>query len=264
MTHWEFTDDEFQVLSVQYLDGVLPAPLTYLSRTPLLADYEREVAEIRERLDRELGSDFRQAMRVVARPEVWIGLRASLDGAFGDPAKVIRMHGARLGRRALLLRQEAGETFEHGGNVTVLECDPEELPGLLVAQLPAAKAGRRTAIPIVGAAPVAPDPYASQGSGAFDSFDETDESATVAFLSEPVTLAGSVRVAQARSKYGPRGLTGMALDWRDVADDGRYLIDLAQPELLAVSVDARQFTDRIAGTVAQIIEQMEWRGEYDE
>ncbi|MFJ4658110.1 ESX secretion-associated protein EspG [Nocardia sp. NPDC088792] len=264
MTQWEFTDDEFHVLCVKHLEGMLPAPLTYLSRTPLLADYEGEVAEIRGRLDLELGPEFRQAMEVVARPEVWIGLRANRDGAFGDPAGLIRMHAARQGRRALLLRQEAGETFEHGGNVTVLECDPEELPGLLVAQLPPAKAGRRTSVPIVVAQPVASDPYASSGSGAFDSFDESDESATVAFLSEPVTLAGRVRIAQARSKYGPRGVTGVALDWRDVVDDGRYLIDLSQPELLAVGVDTRQFTDLLAQSIAQIIEQMEWRGEYDE
>ncbi|MFI1915026.1 ESX secretion-associated protein EspG [Nocardia sp. NPDC020380] len=261
MSRWEFTDDEFQVLCDKYLEGVLPAPLTYLSRSLLLEDYEREVAAIRDRLDFELGTEPRLAMEVVAQPEVRIVLRACVDGDFGNPAQWIRMHGARSGRRALLIRQEAGETFEHGGNVTLLECEPEELPGLLVAQLPPAKAGRRTSIPIV------PEPTASEphtASGAFDSFEDSDGSAAAAFLSEPVTLNGIVRISQARSKYGPRGVSAVMLNWRDVVDDGRYLIELGQPEMLAVGVDTRQFTDRLAQSIAQIIEQMEWRGEYDE
>ncbi|MFE3255927.1 ESX secretion-associated protein EspG [Nocardia sp. NPDC059091] len=260
---WEFTDDEFHVLCMQYLEGALPQPLTYLSRIPLLEDYEREVLAIQERLDAELGPEIRLALEVVARPEVWIWLRASIDGDVGNPAKQIRVHGARLGRRALLIRQEPGETLEHGGNVTLLECDPEELPGLLVAQLPPAKAGRRISIPIV-AESAAPDSYAPSGAGAFDSFEESDESATAAFLSEPVTLVGAVQVAQARSKYGPRGVTEMMLSWRDVVDDGRYLIDSGQPELLAVGADARQFTNWLARSMEEIIRQMEWRGEYDE
>lgn len=263
MTRWEFTDDEFQVLCTRYLEGALPAPLTYLSRTPLLADYEREVAEIQARLDAELGPEIRPVMEVLARPEVWFWLHASVDGRSDDPAASVRIHGARLGRRALLVSQAAGETFDHGGNVTLLECDPEELPGLLVAQLPPAKAGRRTSIPIV-VDTAAPDPEEASGSGAFDSFEESDRSATAAFFSEPVTLAGMLRVAQGRSKYGPRGVSEVVLHWRDVADDGRYLIDLGQPEPLAVAVDARQFTDRFTRSIAQIIEQMEWRGEYDE
>ncbi|MFE2995168.1 ESX secretion-associated protein EspG [Nocardia sp. NPDC059246] len=257
---WEFTDLEFKVLCNRFGDGRMPSPLVYTSRTMLANDYEHELAVTRAKLDAELGQDFGVGFEAIVRPEVWVGVHAWVDDDFDNPARRMRLHAARRGRRAFVIKQEPGETLEHSGNITMLECEPELMPAVLIAQLPHREAGWRPAVSIVKEASE-PDPYASPQSGAFDTFEETLESRSLAFLSAPAELTGAVRVVQGRSKYGPRGMTLSTLLWRDLPDDGRYLIDLDPETPIAVGVDGQRFAEYLGGCIDRILQQMEWRGE---
>ncbi|WP_327143718.1 ESX secretion-associated protein EspG [Nocardia sp. NBC_01327] len=260
---WEFTDVEFKVLCNRYRSGAMPSPFLYLSRTPLLDDYLRELAEIGDALDERLEPGFAAVFDTVARPEVFVGMHGWRDSDIDNPKTHLRVHGVRSGRRACVLTQQPGETVDHGGAVTLIECEPEELPGLLVAQLPEVEAGRLPEISIV-TEPPEPDPYANSRSAAFDSFDDTTESRSLTFLSTPAELTGALQVLQGRSKYGPRGIAESTVVWRDLPGDGRYLIDLDSPARSAVGVTTRRFADHLERTIDRILWHMEARGEEEE
>ncbi|MGW4246703.1 ESX secretion-associated protein EspG [Nocardia sp. NPDC004722] len=258
---WEFTDLEFQALCERYRGGRMPQPFRFTSRIVVESEYEYEMVQTRTRLDAELGPGFGVAFEAVARPEVWVGVQSWVDSDFRNPARRIRLHAARRGQRAFVIKQDPAESLQHSGNITMLECEPEAMPALLIAQLPPREAGWQPAVSIVkGPAVPQRDPY-STSSGAFDSFEESFETRSLAFLSTPAERTGAMRVVQGRSKYGPRGLAVSTLLWRDLPEDGRYLINLDSETPIAEGVDAHKFASVLGGCVNQILQHMEWRGE---
>ncbi|MEV6771244.1 ESX secretion-associated protein EspG [Nocardia sp. NPDC051030] len=260
---WKFTDVEFKILCNRYREGALPSPFVYLARTRVDDDYQRELREIGAELDARLDPSFRAIFETVARPEIFIGVHGWHDADMENPDKHLRVHGALRGRRALVLIQQPGETMDHSREVTLIECEPEELARLLVAQLPEVEAGRSGPINL-HTEPATPDPYEAPRASAFDSFEETAESRSLRFLSLPADQTGAMQILQGRSKYGPRGVAESTLVWRDLPGDGRYLIDLDTPTRTAVGVDARKLTAHIDGVIGRILARMESRGEQDE
>ncbi|WP_067695735.1 ESX secretion-associated protein EspG [Nocardia jejuensis] len=258
--NWEFTDVEFKVLCNRYLDEWVPVPLAYTSRTRYLDDYERELADVEAQLGDRLDSSIGAVFETIRNPEVFVISSGWCDSDTDNPEKRFRAHGARRGRRAVMVTQKPGETVYHSGGFTLTECDPEDLPGLLVAQLPAAEAARGSAVPIV-VEPPERDPYEVKQSMAFDSFDDSSETRSLAFLSKPAEWTGFVRVLQGRSIYGPRGVMETTMLWRDLPDDGRYLIELDEPEMRAVGVSASKLADRIQYRVERVLDHMAARGE---
>ncbi|MRH92851.1 hypothetical protein GFY24_36455 [Nocardia sp. SYP-A9097] len=257
---WDFTDDEFKVLCNRFLDGRVPVPLAYTSRTKSLDAYERELSELeaglRDRLDAGLGALF----EVIENPEVFVISGTWCDSDIDNPHKRIRVHGARRGWRAVLITQEPGETIYHSGGFTVTECEPADLPGLMVAQLPAAEAASGPALPMVFEPPER-DPYEIRQSLAFDSFDDTTETRSHAFWSKPAEWTGMVRAMQGRSIFGPRGAIETTLMWRDLPDDGRYLIDFDESEVRAVGTSAERLAERIGQHVDRVLQHMDARGD---
>lgn len=260
---WQFTDIEFKVLCNRYRQGAIPSPLTYTSRTMDPDEYQRELWAAEDELNQRLDPNFRAVFEVVCNPEVFVGLHGWNDADIEDPAKHLMVHGARRGRRACVLIQQPGETTMHSGGVTMIECEPEELARLLVAQLPEVEAGQSAAIPIAAEAP-APDPYEAPRASAFDSFEESTDTRSLRFLSTPADRTGAIQVLQGRSKYGPRGIAVSTLVWRDLPGDGRYLIDLDPEVKSAVGVDTRRLVDHLDGVISRILDHMESRGEQDE
>ncbi|MTE11533.1 ESX secretion-associated protein EspG [Nocardia aurantiaca] len=260
---WEFTDLEFKVLCNRYRQGAIPSPLTYTSRTMDADEYRRQLLGAEVELDLRLDAEFRAVFEAVCNPEVFVGVHGWHDADIENPAKHVMVHGARRGRRACLLIQHPGETTMHSGGVTMIDCEPEELARLLVAQLPEVEAGGSAPIPIA-TEPSAPDPYEAPRASAFDSFEESVDSRSLRFLSTPADQTGAMRILQGRSKYGPRGVAVSTLVWRDLPGDGRYLIDLDPEAKSAVGVDSRRFAEHIDGAIAQILMHMESRGEQQE
>ncbi|MEC3913334.1 ESX secretion-associated protein EspG [Nocardia sp. CDC160] len=260
---WEFTDIEFKVLCNLYREGAIPSPLVYTSRTMDHDVYDRELLAAQEDLDRRLDSHFRAVFEAVCNPEVFVGVHGWHDADIDNPAKHLVVHGARRGRRACVLIQKPGETTMHSGGVTMLECEPEELAALLVAQLPPAEPGQSTVIPIA-TEPAPPDPYEAPRASAFDTFEESVDTRSLRFFSTPADQTGAMQILQGRSKYGPRGVAVSTLVWRDLPGDGRYLIDLDPEVKSAVGVDNRRFIEHLDGVIGQILMHMEARGEQQE
>lgn len=259
---WEFTDVEFKVLCNRYLGGYLPRPLSYTSRTLLQDDYEHELSETEARLRERLDPGFGPLFAMLERPEVAIFTQVWCDGDLDNPKKRIRVHAARQGRRACVITQLPGETVYHSGGFTVVECEPEALPALVTAELPEAEAARGPAVPIM-VQPPEPEPemHRNSHSAAFDSFDDPDDAATLAFWNKPAEWTAACRVVQGRSKYGPRGIVETTLLWRDLPGDGRYLIDLAEPEPKAVGATTSRIAKHIGLHVDTILRSMTDRGE---
>ncbi|MEU6580734.1 ESX secretion-associated protein EspG [Nocardia sp. NPDC046763] len=260
---WQFTDIEFKVLCNRYRQGAIPSPLVYTSRTMDADEYRRQLLAAEEELDQRLDPNFRAVFEVVCNPEVFVGVHGWHDADIDNPDKHLVVHGARRGRRACVLIQQPGETTMHSGGVTLIECEPEELARLLVAQLPDVEAGQSTAIAIA-TEPSAPDPYEAPQASAFDTFEESTESRSLRFLSTPADQTGAMQILQGRSKYGPRGVAVSTLVWRDLPGDGRYMIDLDPEVKSAVGVDARRLVDHLDRVIRGILEHMESRGEQQE
>ncbi|WP_040804426.1 ESX secretion-associated protein EspG [Nocardia concava] len=257
---WEFTDVEFKALCYKYRGGRLPSPLRFTSTTRYLDDYERELIECHAKLDAELGPGFATIFDTVAQPDVALVVHAWCDGEFDNPRKRIRVHGARRDRRACLIVQAPGETVFHSGGFTMLECEPEELPALMLAYLPPTEEARGPAVTLVTEQPE-PDPYG--GSGAFDSFEDSAETRSAAFWNRPAELTGAIRVLQGRSMFGPRGMHQVTMIFRDLPADGRYLIEVGAPEMTARGADMKQIISRFEQHVEQTLLLMESRGEIE-
>lgn len=257
---YEFSDVEFQVLCERYRGGSMPSPMVFTSRTRFLDDYQRELAEVRTELARRLDAGFESVFAPLADPDLFIVSHTWCDADMDNPDKRIRVHGARRDRRACLVIQQPAETIYHSNGFTLIECEPEELPALVVAELPDYEEGQGPDVQIV-LDPAEPDPYESPRSGAFDSFEESVESRSLAFLSRPAEWSSAIKVLQGRSKYGPRGIAEATLLLRDLPLDGRYLIELDTPEPRATGATAKYLIDRIERRVALTLEHMATRGE---
>lgn len=256
---WEFTDLEFRALTNRYLEGWIPTPLTYTCRTDDSDEYDRQLFETDELLRDRLGPSVGALFDTIHRPEVIIVSHTWCDDDMTNPEKRIRVHGALRDRRACMITQKPAETIYHSGGFTITECDPQELPRLMVAQLPDTGTGREAVVPIV----LEPQREAQYGSRslAFDSFDDSMETRSLAFLGRRADWTGTIRVLQSRSKYGPSGVMETTMLWRDVTDDGRYLIELGEPELRAVGIGSDQLVRRIEARVEKVRKHMEARGE---
>ncbi|MFE6862815.1 ESX secretion-associated protein EspG [Nocardia sp. NPDC057668] len=253
---WEFTDVEFKVLcNRHWSDSMLP-PFTYVSRTPSLAEYQRELAAAGAQLDERLGSSFDAMIDTIARPELLYVLQGWCDSDFENPEKWIRARALRSGMRACVITMKPGETDMHSGGFTVVECTPEQIPAMMVALLPDAGPGRLSEIQLVTETATDDSDPDSQ-SFAFDSFDDSVETRSMAFLSTPAELTGTFLVGQGRSKFGPRGRMERILLLRDIAGDGRYLTDLDAPVRTAVGVTTQKFVDRIGRCVGDVLAHME-------
>ncbi|WP_282777887.1 ESX secretion-associated protein EspG [Nocardia sp. CC201C] len=257
---WEFTDVEFKALCDRHLDGFMPPPLVFTSRTLGADEFDRELMEAGARLAERVGPGFASVFETVVRPEVRVYSSTWSDGDIGNPRKRIRVHGARRGRRAVLITQLPGETVHHSGGYTLTECGPEALAARMVAELPPAEAARGPSVPIVidGARE-----RADVGARSYilDPFDDTMEPSSAAWWAEPAEWSGAIQVLQARSQYGPRGIAESTMLWRDIPDDGRYLIDFAESEPRAVGANAGTLAEHIEQHVDRILRHMVEHGE---
>ncbi|APB01571.1 ESX secretion-associated protein EspG [Nocardia seriolae] len=258
--NWELTDDEFKVLCNRYLDGWLPAPLTYTSRIQTMDAYDRELdrveAGLRDRLDVGLNLPF----ETLANPEVLVVSGAWCDNDLDNPDKQIRIHAARRGWHAVMIVQHPGETAYHSAGYTLTECDPDALSTLMVERLPATAAAAGSPLPMVFDAPEQ-DPYEIRQGLAFDSFEDTAEAGSLAFWNKPAERTGFLRVVQGRSIYGPRGRLMTTAVWRDVPGEGRYLIEVDEPEMRAVGADSAVLADSIDRRMQLVLDHMQERGE---
>ncbi|MFI1463421.1 ESX secretion-associated protein EspG [Nocardia carnea] len=261
---WELTDLEFVVLCEEFRQGGLPDPFTFTSRTRLAADYRKEKAETLRALRDRDDSDLYAMADAIARPDVTILATVWDEQAIEEPASWIRVHAVRQRARGFVVNQRPGETVWHSGGFDVTACDPHDLADSVLALLPEAGAGRLPQITLIDSEAL-PDarPYVPMISD--DDEPEDDEAyRSAAFLATPATATGTVQVFQGRSMFGPRGRVDMGLRWRDLPDDGRYVIPMNQEVEVATGMGTKRMIEWTHEQIAEVLLRLDRNLEHEE
>jgi hypothetical protein len=252
-------------------DGLLPEPFTFVSERPYLDEFRAELAGYRTALDAVLGDTFDGVLEIVAQPDVRVVVEGRDEGRPNHPRSRLRLLGVARGDQAYMIRQEPGKTIWHSGGFVLGEYQTAGLAEAVVAEMPVVWAGSlgEVVLPSAPAEPAAAESAADEhsavehvappGSAVVDPAGDTLRTRAEQFLAAPTTMAGTVRVIQGRSKFGPRGITQHQLEWRDVRDDGRYLIteELAR---VATGVTPRQVADALDVRIHKVLTVLEGEG----
>lgn len=263
---WEFTDLEFNLLCEDVRRGELPAPFIFTSRTRLEEDYELEKSQVRQQLRRRLDHDLDVLAGAIAKPDVFVVAHAWNDQDFDNPAARIRVHAIRHRARGYVITQRPAETLAHSGGFDAVECDPYSLADTVIGLLPRCGAGTLgdIALSLPDTAPIQEHdrPVSSIADNDDDHSDDPVRSA--AFFATPALSTGIVKVLQGRSKYGPRGRIEAGLLWRDLPDDGRYVMPLDDPAPVASAMSSDRLARWTHDRIEEILNRMESHRETEE
>ncbi|GAA5067149.1 ESX secretion-associated protein EspG [Nocardia callitridis] len=248
---WRLTDLEFVVAWEDSKEGFLPHPFIFTSRIPLWEDYLREQARVRAELASKMDESFTSVLDTLARPDIRLEVTAWDANKPDNPDRCLRVLAVRQGDRAILATQLPGETVRHSGGFTFAEGDALSLADMVADVVPSAEAGSRKQLVLAGTEAEDTD-YSYGQSDVFDSFDSSSPVRSTAFLEEPVTTIGLIRIVQGGSRFGPRGITSHWLVLRDLADDGRYVIDDQNPPV-AQSADRNKLVTLINTRIATVV-----------
>lgn len=250
-TSWRFTDDELYAVWQGQTEESLPAPLFYTCRNPSWVSYTQQLTEIRERLRDQVNPEFVGVLECIRNADIRIELQGWSGHDKRDPAASIRIAGARQAGRGFMVEQEPGETIGHAKSFTVTEFDALELGRRIADALPPVDAGGQGDIVLTDRTQSEQDYYFGQ-SIVGDSMTTSSPARSKAFLAAPCVRAGVIEVIQGQSKFGPRGILRHRLDWRDLEEDGRYLIADGTPRT-AFSVDVSRMTSLINSRIADVV-----------
>lgn len=260
---WELTDLEFVLLCEEHGCSDLPIPFTFTSRTWLAADYRRERAETSAGLRDRNDSDLDAMAAAIARPDVTLVAQCWDEQKPEDPEGWTRIHAVRQRARGFIVTQRPGETVWHSGGFDVRSCDPHALPEAVLDLLPPARAGRLPQITLV-------DPEKEPDARPFvplitDEEPEDDEIyRSESFLNTPATATGLIQVFQGRSMFGPRGRVDMGLRWRDLPDDGRYVIPLSQEIPVATGMGTKRMLEWAQDQIDEVLLRLDRNREHEE
>lgn len=248
---WSLTDFELNV-RWRELSGErhLPKPLYFTSRVASEDDYRREVAIVSEQLKGRLDQAFDAALSIMIDPHVRLGIHG-FDGR--DPRNAagrIRVAAARTWERCVIIKQTPGETIYHSGGYVVAECESSEWARLLTEQLPDVVAGKRGRVELTGGRDYSYGRSVAGESSDADDYDTIAERCE-AFRNTPATTIGRIEILQGSSRFGPRGVSHRLFEWRDLVDDGRYVMD--DNGTVAVPANREQLRTMINAGIGVII-----------
>ncbi|MQY22490.1 ESX secretion-associated protein EspG [Nocardia macrotermitis] len=252
---WNLSAAELVVAWDRLFAERLPSPLCAL----LPVHYADEYARLSSRTwvdmqDRYDGTLY-DALGRVARAEVRVVAHAVDPRRPEDSTARVRVVGARQGAAAVLIRQLPGESMWHSGGFVVTMGDAGRLAGGMVGALPMCEPGRLPDIPMVQSQDRSDTDHWYGQSAVFDNYREL-EARSVAFVEHPVRMLGSIETSQGSSIFGPRGILTRRIYWRDLVDDGRYVIP-DTPDPVAVGADQRRVAQLIATDIAVVLETLE-------
>ncbi|MFE7741441.1 ESX secretion-associated protein EspG [Nocardia sp. NPDC057455] len=253
MTHtWKFTDLEFVVLWEDFGEVGLPRPFSFTSRTPLWDDYLAEKARTRAALLASSTPARKEMLDDLYRPDIRLRVLGFDGRDYTNVANNVRLMAARRADRGYLVTQLPGETVGHSGGFAVTECAALELADAVVRALPEADSGKRADIVLADENEDQDLDYGYGASAVHDSFQGSVHDRSADFRSAPAERFGFIDVIQAHSMFGPRGMTRHRLKWRDLVDDGRYLIDDGHPPV-ATAADGRRLVSMINARIAEVV-----------
>jgi len=250
---WTLTDVEFTALWAETKAGPLPTPLIAVSRIKNADRYEAHQLQARERLREMPDLDVPPLVETLAHPDITLALNGWDTRTPGNPGGLIRVHAARSGADGIVVREIPGETSVYSNGFVLTRCHAVELARVAVEQLPVLPAGGLGEMVLVdpddgldysyGRSAVRERAYAAQA----------PEDRAARFLEAPTERMGGLEILQARSAFGPRGCSRYFLGWRDLPDDGRYLITDDTPSVV-VPVDVARLAARINTHIAVIVQ----------
>lgn len=249
---WSFTDIEFYALWSDRTGGRLPFPLRFTARTPDPDRFRRDMQQARSELADRLGTAFEPALTALAAPDIRVGIGGSDHRDPENPKSPTRLIGVRRESRGFVVRSIPDENFWYSGGFTVFECDAVRLADVLVAKMPSCEMGKQSEVVLPPRRRVPEPDRPAGGPAVHDSFTPTAEQRSAAFLAAPAERVGTVHIEQGSSIYGPRGIARFQLEWRDLVDDGRYLIRDSDPPM-AVAADSKVLTGVINSKIAQVV-----------
>ncbi|MEU7766889.1 ESX secretion-associated protein EspG [Nocardia sp. NPDC049190] len=233
---WDLTDIEFAAAWAAAGEDQLPRPLLYTSRTELLEDSERELRQAAAHVRVVHGAELDSVLAALGRPDIRVIVHGRSPGDPDNPKGQIRLHACRLRGTGYLVTQLPGETVWHSGGYTIDQIDALDLAAAVVASLPAVGPGRHHDV-------VLPDGDVDHG--------DVIRARARRFLALPAAMTGSVTVVQGHSVFGPRGISSRTVRWRDLADDGRYVVTGKPPA--ATGTDARRMAAAINNAIAHVV-----------
>jgi hypothetical protein len=224
----------------------MPFPLQH---APMTAGTQEHYQHMREAaLDARalLDGDLQHTVELLLTPEVRVESAGVVHN--DDGARPIRSLAALRGQRAAVVVQETADGGVPGDIAVLATSTPEALRELL-RQLPEAPAGRTT-----GARGASTDRCVGTSAVLRTAHRQSQPEKLRSFMSKPATASGAI-TAYRGGAYDNRSARGCGFLWRDLADDGRYLIQRGQTisvipgtpqrlaeELNAVCAQARRHT----------------------
>ncbi|WP_280244835.1 ESX secretion-associated protein EspG [Nocardia abscessus] len=248
---WEFSGLEFAA-AWNAVKETLPEPFVYLSGTTYYDDACRQKYEAWQRIRARWGHELEELMAVLAVPDIRLVIRG-IDGRDARNAKgSIRMLASRKGNRAFLVAQKPG-TEERTGGFTVVEHDVLTLGHSVAAALPTVDAGQRSAFDLIEHAGKGDGLDYSYGRSLVNDVEDRAASRSESFDRAPAATVGTIVVEQGHSRFGPRGITRSHLGWRDLVDDGRYVIVPGKPPTV-VAADVRRLAELINARIVEVVQ----------
>ncbi|MFC9892441.1 ESX secretion-associated protein EspG [Nocardia sp. NPDC127579] len=250
---WRFTDTEFMALWSRTQGTVLPRPFTYVTDMQTADEYEYALHQVRERWRGKEDRLLDEITETVLQPDIGLEVRGFDEREYKRPGGWVRVLAVRRADRAYVLKQVTGRTFERAEAYTVTECDPLALADAVVDELPKVDPGKQGSIKLP--APKGEEMIDTSRSGLWDeAYGDTISSLSgERFESTVAASRGTVRVFQGLSVFGPRGRVSFEIKWRDLPDDGRYLIGPDLPPV-AQPADQKKFVTMINKEIAKIVQ----------
>ncbi|MFC9892432.1 ESX secretion-associated protein EspG [Nocardia sp. NPDC127579] len=249
---WHFTDLEFVAVWESLREGAIPPPFVFTSRTPLHADFTREKNEARARIRERWGDALDPVLAVLAHPDIRVLVQGWSGGDPADPAGRLSVLGVRHGHQGYLVQQTPGETIWHSRAFTIAECDAVHLGAAVGGALPECAAGKWNRV-VLDSAAARPDvDYVYGRSLAHELTFDPDTERRRRFDKMPEVGSGRIEISQARSRFGPRGVTRRKLGWRDLEGDGRYAITDGRPPV-AIAADPKRLISLINAEIAEVV-----------
>ncbi|MFE3025165.1 ESX secretion-associated protein EspG [Nocardia tengchongensis] len=247
--HWRFTEAEFYALWMDQAGLEPPEPFMFTSATKTADEFDLEMREARESLIHKVHGDFSTVFDALTNPDLYLtGYGWNEQDRWGTES-MVRVHAARKGPKGYVIRQLPGATYWRRGGYTVAECDPLRLADAVVEAMPAGERGGRGDI---GLATDEQNIDHDFGRSAITALPDTAVSRTQDFLEAAASNAGEIHIAQGSSIFGPRGITRHQVRFRDLVDDGRYVV--VDNPARALAVDRARFISVINNYVAAVIQ----------
>ncbi|MGW4529504.1 ESX secretion-associated protein EspG [Nocardia sp. NPDC004340] len=246
---WRFTEAEFYVLWMDRVGVEPPEPFMFTSATRTADEFDLEMREARESLSHKLGGDFSTVFDALTNPDLFLTGYGWDDQDRWGTESMVRVHAARKGPKGYVISQLPGATYWRRGGYTVAECDPLRLADAVVEAMPTGDRGGRGDIGLVTDEQNIDHDF---GRSAIAAAPDTAVSRAREFLEATASNAGEIHIVQGSSVFGPRGITRHQVQFRDLVDDGRYVI--VDNPARALAVDKARFLSVINSYVAAVIQ----------